>query len=130
VKLEYFVLAESVLVDSHTNRVSIFNVLETIEEIDLPSTIPIVTSVAVLHVEDGDDAIEWQGMLEISAPEGKPIAFPANFQIPKGATHHRLLHRLEGLPITTYGNIRFELKLNGQHIAEHRISIVKPVDRG
>lgn len=124
--LEYFVVAESIAVDAHTNRVSIFNVLEVVEEQQVPIVLPLVCSVAVFRTTDADSEIDWQAMVKVHTPGAKPIAFPANFKIQKGAPRYRLLHRLEGVPVHVHGDVRVELELNGQHVAEHWIHVTKP----
>jgi hypothetical protein len=126
-ELEFFLVAESALVDSQTSRMSLFNVIELIEDTP-PTVIPLMHSVVVLRVSDEDADTDWQATLRFHAPGTAKEDFHQNFKVRKGASRHRLVQRLEGFPIEKEGDVEIELLLNGKHLASHHIIVRAPQD--
>jgi hypothetical protein len=129
--LEYFLVCESMSTDRETNRVSLFNILE---EIQAPSpdgppspAIPVAGVVAVCcwNQEQDDEDEDFQVMIRIHAPGQEVQEFPINFKMDQ--PRHRLALRFPGVPKTDPGQLKFELCLNGKHVAWHTVS-VKPAD--
>lgn len=131
-KLEYFVVSESVAVDRETNRTSIFNVLEEVRLDAGPQAtqnarvvaIGDIVATGLLRSEVGDEDKDWQAILKVKAPDGNTQEVPVNFRFLEGTIRHRLIVRVTGYPFTTFGDIVVELLLNGQHLAEHVISVL------
>ena len=128
-KLEYFLVAESIAIDRMTNHVSVFNI---VEELRIPATgdaqivamQPSMVALALLRTEPGDEQIDWQALLTITSPGGKTTPATLNFKIKPGDKRHRLFVRLTGYPLESPGDLKFDLQLNGQHLAEHIITVI------
>lgn len=150
-KLEYFLVCESVSTDRDTNRVSIFHVVEELRppKIELPNTGPKTSSSAALrpvpaseygHIlaqlvavccwyqTDDDADKDFQAMLRLRTPEGTTHDFPMNFTM--NSRRQRLLFHLQGIPPLMPGELAFEILLNGEHKAEHIVTVHPPGDSG
>lgn len=120
--LEYFIVAESSAVDRHTNRVSLFNVIETVSASQFPIVFPTIVAVTAWNAEEGDTGQDFQAILKITGPiEGGEVKLNTNFTIK--SNRHRTFQNMQGLPITGPGDIRLEISLNGIHQASHTISV-------
>jgi hypothetical protein len=108
----------------------LFNVLEDLQLIASESTaqqqLPIAHLVAVScwNRESGDEQRDFQMTLRIHASGQEPKDFPLNFTMER--PRHRLALRLQGLPKLEPGELRFELLLNGQHVAWHTVNVFPP----
>lgn len=145
-QLEYFLVAEGVVVDRHTNKTSIFNVLE---EATITPALPepvlgsdgqpkpglerVVTNaspivaVALLRMDEQDFDRDIQAVLRVKAGTQAPLDFTTTVKCPRGSKRHRLTFRLEGMPFGDTGDTIFELLLDGQHLAEHLVTVtVRP----
>lgn len=120
-KLEYFLVSESVAVDALTNRISIFNVLEVVKSRRLPAVYPSLHAVSVWLIDDEDRGHDYQAVVRIAVPGGESNEFPINFT-PNGR-RHRLFQRTQGIRIPQGGIVRFELLLNGEHVAQHLVDV-------
>jgi hypothetical protein len=132
VLLEYFVVAENVVVDSATNKTSIINVIEELT-IPIPQPAPGLPFVAVLphcsavmlwRVEAGDDAQDWQVMLRITQPDLSKNEFHVNFRVEPGSRRQRTVMNFIGLSAQGKGDLTFEALLNGQHQANHVVTVL------
>lgn len=121
-KLEYFVVSQSVAVDQQTNRTSIFNVLETISAPKFPVNMDEATATALWRREPGDDGKDFQVLVRVSGALVKPLESAANFRMEQ--SRHRIVVTILGLPIASPGDVKFELLLNGQHVAEHILTVI------
>ena len=124
-KLEYFVVAESLVTDRETNLVSLFNVLEEFTVSRVPAKLPkfvAVSSWLVLPEERDEDC---QVVLRVHLPEGHdpPVMddFKVNFTTER--SRHRIYQYVDGVLITREGELRIELLLDGKHQAEHTLTI-------
>lgn len=125
-RLEFFLVAESVSVDRETNQLSIFNVYEECLAPGIPLLIAPIVIVAVWRVEDGDAEQDWQALIRMRIPgsgAGAPAELPVNFRPGRHVKRHRLFWRLDAIGVTQEGTIEFELLLNGTHVAEHAIPV-------
>ncbi len=129
-KLEYFLVCESMSTDSETNRVSLFNVLEDLQVASPESTsvshIPVAQFVAVScwNQERGDEVEDFQAIVKIHPPNGEPQQFTTNFKMEQ--PRQRLAFRIQGVPKLEPGQLKFELLINGEHIAWHTVNIHPP----
>ena len=121
-RLEYCIVAQNVSIDQSTNLVSAFGVLEEVRTAGFPLLIPSLAVLSVWHSEQGDQDRDFQCVLRITAPGENPNEFPFNFRLP--VVRHRLVHRLQGVPILREGNIRFEILLNGVSQLERVIPVI------
>ena len=123
--LEYFLVCESVSTDQETNRISLFNILEDIHM--LPPGQPGVILAQLVAVccwnrESGDEDQDFQATLRIHAPNGaEPQEFAMNFRMER--PRYRLSLRFQGIPKLEPGVLRFELLLNGKHVAWHTVNV-------
>ena len=120
-RLEFFVVSKSVAVDQATNFASVLEILEVIQTAQFPAMIPECVAISLWRVEPGDQDRDHQLVLRITSPGGTTNEIRSNFRLT--APRHRVLQRIQGLPVETDGQIRFELILNGQHSAEHVVDV-------
>jgi len=118
-ELEYFVISESAAVDQQTNRMSIFNVLESVKSPVFPVILPgAVATVSWLRGE-GDAGQDFMATLRLPwVPEAQR---DLNQAFTFGEANHRNIFYLRGLPIPDPGTFRFELLLNNEHVAYHTV---------
>jgi hypothetical protein len=121
-KLEFFLVAQSCAIDSHTNRMSIFDVLEDVSVSQFPACVPSIVAVASWNADPGDSEHDFQASLVIHGPDGSsPERFDVNFTLRERRA--RTILRLELFPIEQPGTLRFEILLNGEHRADHIITV-------
>jgi hypothetical protein len=121
-ELEFFLLAQSVAVDRGTNTLSLFHVIEELSAAGLPIVLPQLTAVSVWLLTQGEQGSDFQVSLRATKPDGaESRRFDHNFT----ATRHRqrMMMQLEGFPFDATGEWVFELLLNGEHKARHRVTI-------
>lgn len=124
-RLEYFLVANSTSIDQITNRVSIFNVLEDLTPGKLPFAVEFVAISSWHRFDESAAAVpseeDYQAIVRLHAPNGETSDLAMNFQMPM------VRARVQGFGVlgcSDYGRYRFELLLNGEHIADHSISIL------
>lgn len=130
--LEYFVVAENVVVDSTTNKTSIINVLEefTIQTplpargLPLLAIMPQCSAVMLWRIEPGDDAHDWQATVRITQPDGSKNEFSMNFRVEPGSRRQRAVMNFIGIGAQGAGDLTFEALLNGQHQAVHVVTVL------
>lgn len=133
-KLEYFLICESISTDQETGRVSLFNVLEDLQvaplETPMQPHLPVVMFVAVScwNREPGDEDRDFQVTLRIHPPaqDQESKDFSMNFKMER--PRHRLSLRFQGMPRVEPGELRFELLLNGEHVAWHTVNVFPPAN--
>ncbi len=121
--MEFFLVSEDISVDQQTNRLSLFNVIEQLTISNFPFPLPFAASVSLWVAEDGDEGQDFQCILRILLPDGKKHDFPTNFNFK--TRRHRVIQRIQGVPISKPGLLRFEVLLNGKHQASHEIDILE-----
>lgn len=126
-RLEYFLVCESMSTDQETNRVSLFNVLEDLQVLP-PETppqqqllVPHFVAVSCWNREPGDEDKDFQAILRIHAPNQEAKDFSMNFKMER--PRYRVSMRFQGMPKLEAGELKFELLLNGQHVAWHVVNI-------
>jgi hypothetical protein len=130
-KLEYFLVCESVSTDRETNRVSLFNIIEEVQLSAAPGSGYIIAqfvAVACWNRMPADEGKDYQATLRIHSPGEESIDFPLNFQMER--PRHRLTFRFQGLPAVRPGDLRFELLVNGQHTADHIVTVHAATNAG
>jgi len=120
-RLEFFVVSEGVTVDKFTNQLSLFNILEGVASNNFPFVLPYFVAVSMWMMEDGDGERDFQVMLRVTMPNLAPQEFTTNFKFI--SRRHRVLQRIQGLPLNEPGVLRFEVLLNGQHAASHEVDV-------
>lgn len=120
-RLEFFLVSRSSSVDVSTNQVSAFEILEEIHVAKFPAIYPECVAITVLRLEEGDEEKDFQGLLCITTPSGDTNEQRVNFRMT--STRHRLIQRIIGVPLTQSGILKFEIKLNDKHLAEHIVDV-------
>lgn len=120
-RLEFFVVSEGLSVDKFTNQLSLFNILEEVASDNFPSVLPYFVAVSMWMMEAGDGERDFQCMLRVTMPNLAPTEFTTNFKFI--SRRHRVLQRIQGLPLNEPGVLRFEVLLNGEHAATHEVDI-------
>lgn len=122
-RLELFLVAESVSVDQSSNKVSVFEVLETVPfKKDGENAIAGCVAFSLWQMEAGDDGQDFQVLLRIHRPGMElPDESPTNFTA--HSPRHRVFTRMLGLPLQQPGTLRFEVLLNGKHSADHVVTV-------
>lgn len=119
-RLEYFLIAESVSVDQHTNRVSLFHVLDLVELPSFPDIVPQLVVVSVWDTPHDERQSPVALDLWIHPPSGPPIKYDMTLEA-SDSPRRRAFMILQYFEFTLPGDWRFEIKLNDQHKAEHVI---------
>lgn len=126
--LEYFLIAESVSVDQATNRLSVFNILEEIRTFPQPAGVVLhgglnqLVACSSWNIAQADLGQSFQVSLQLRNPGRDPqdlMSLDFVGQRPR----QRLLHILMGLPALEVGDVKFELRLNGEYVASHTITV-------
>lgn len=120
--LEYFLVAESVVVDRETNRVSVFNVFENLNTPQFPVIVPTMTAIAGWNAAAGDENLDFQATLRVTgAALENAIEVQTNFTMTR--PRHRTFQRIQGVPLHRAGPLLFEILLNGDRQASHSITV-------
>jgi hypothetical protein len=122
--IEYFLLAQSVSTDQDTNLVSVFHIMEEFPT-KLPGVIPKLVAVSSWNMADDDRGHDFQVTLRVPQPSVKDAApyrdFPINFTTDR--MRHRVFHHVKDVPVNQFGDLVFEILLNGEPIATHRLTV-------
>jgi hypothetical protein len=122
-RLEFFIVSESMSVDQYTNRLSLFNILEEMASPTFPFVLPSAVAVSLWMMEPGDEERDFQCMLRVTMPNVAQREFTANFRT--NSRRHRIIQSFQGFPLNEPGVLRFEVLLNGQHMASHEVDITR-----
>jgi len=122
-RLEYFIVAESVSIDQTTNRISFFNVLEQIQALTFPVPLPQFTAVAHWNAQAAELENDYQITFLVTPPGDPLVRFDQNFRMVR--ERHRTLATISGVRVERTGKMEIEVKLNGEHRASHTIDIVQ-----
>ncbi len=127
--LEYFLVCESISTDQETNRVSLFNVLEDLQVLAQGHAgilLSQLIAVSCWNHEPDDEGKDFQQIVRIHSPGStEPKDFPVNFQMER--PRQRISVRFQGMPKLQPGPLKFELLLNGEHVAWHTVNVTEPV---
>lgn len=129
-QIEYFVVAESMALDKDRNTVSLFHVIERLAG-SPPLLIPALVAVSYWKIAEEETGRDFQAALRIHLPGGQ--ALPDEFQentinFTPHERRFRTHHFVKGLRIDHFGDVTFEMLLNGNHAAEHVVN-VEPADQ-
>jgi hypothetical protein len=122
-RLELFVVSEGVSVDQFTNQLSLFSVLEEVTSPDFPFVLPSAAAISLWMKEAGDDDRDFQCMMRVLLPDGYRHELTTNFRF--RGRRHRVIQRIQGVPVTEPGMLRFEVLLNGEYIASHEVDVLR-----
>lgn len=128
-KLEYFIVCESICTDIETNRLSLFNVIEELRRVPPGTPVPghlvaQMTAVCCWNREQEDEGKDFSAVLRVQDPSGKATDLRMNFRMER--PRHRLSFRIQGVPASMPGELKFELLLNDKHVAQHVVAVHEP----
>ena len=128
-RLEFFIVARSFAADKFTNRLSLFDIFETVQPIRFPAVIPRMVAMSAWHYGNAEERQEqFQATVIIKMPEPEEdVIINTNFENP-GILHHTVAG-VSNTIVSRPGTIEIELKLNGEHQAFHRIQVVEANDK-
>ncbi|MCH7700254.1 MAG: hypothetical protein IID37_01085 [Planctomycetes bacterium] len=121
VRLEFFVVAESFSIDQLTNRVSIFNILETIQAPAFPLVLPQLMAVSLWEDDERDTERQYQVDIRITLGDTELEHIQQNLKFPRPRL--RTIAQILNLKIPGSGRMKIELKLNGEHKAWHYVDV-------
>ncbi len=122
-RLEFFVVALAASVDQFSNRVSVFEIIESLSPRQFPAYISRLVAVSSWDMNESDRGQDFQVTLLVKRPKvaSPERAFNVNFTA-EGEGQNSF-HKLAGIPLEGEGLLEFELRLDGKHIASHRVVI-------
>jgi hypothetical protein len=121
-RLEYFVVAQGAAVDSSSNSLSLWNILDAVTPKQFPAAICTASAVTSLILAKDEAGKDMQLLLRVTRPlMPKPDEFTLNFTAE--SQFNRLIQRLTLVPLEAPGEILFEAILNGHHLASHTIFV-------
>jgi hypothetical protein len=130
--LEFFVIAESVSVDQSTNRLSLFNILEELQQVEITpgmefprGVLPFPQLVAATSwiVENEEHDRRYRVNLRLHPPGGGESVDLGQLEFLAERRRQRLLQIVVGCPICGPGEMRFEVLLDGVHKANHFVTV-------
>jgi Family of unknown function (DUF6941) len=127
--LEYFLVAESVSIDAHSNRVSLFQVLEEVHgpRPDGPAGLPALAIVSAWNIEAEEFEQDFQVQVSMLKPTGAQVGHHAANFTPK-QRRHRIISRILGVVFDEAGEWKINVDLNGVHAASHTITVAFDAD--
>lgn len=124
-RVKSLTICQTCLVDSQSNNISFINLIEEIQAISLPITIPQVT--AVIIVERDSETENETELVELKASiNGDDILLQTINTDFKGKLRNRLILVLPGFPIKNTGVLKFVVRYNNQDVIEESININTP----
>ena len=120
-ELEYFIVAESYSVDSDSNALSLFNVLNEVRTPTFPTTLPKLVAISCWIATPEEIAAECdsQVVIQFLSDGQDPKLFRGNFTCDRRLQH--VVLEIKGVQVDHPSEFRVELQLNGEHKAWHRI---------
>ncbi|MEW6379010.1 MAG: hypothetical protein AB1611_05320 [bacterium] len=117
--------AEAVIIDSRTNNVSAFNLLEELHSPSFPVFIPRILFFALLERDDSD-LNRYDLTLKVNNNEQLLLEVPtsADFQDPN-KTRNRLIIEIGGLAIPSAGELGFTLIHAEQTVCSYSVKVMQ-----
>jgi hypothetical protein len=119
--LEFFVISQSVSFDQRTDRLSIFEVIDSLSPSRFPAVIPRLIAISVWNLTPEDKGTDFQANLHVEGPGTPSGDFRQNFT--GDGDVQRMIHHLVNVPITQPGIITVAILLNNQPSATHQIRV-------
>jgi hypothetical protein len=121
VKIVFLTVAESVLIDSLTNRMSIINLLEQVHFEQFPSSFQDISFLAYFEREDGDkEHNNYKLKIELNGKSHTELGFESSFA---GELRSRTVVKLAGMPITEPGKLSFSVMFEDRQIGMYDFDI-------
>lgn len=121
--LEFFLVCRSITQDLFTDEITLSGVLEDVAlGPDGSALLPTAVAVAAWNAKSEAETQDLQALLRITRPgesSGKP--FPMN--LTKGHNRYRALFAIADIPLDAVGELTFEVLLNSEHCASHRVFV-------
>jgi hypothetical protein len=129
-KVQLALLAQAASIDRFSNRLSIFNLVESFESPSFPLFVPEAVFVSVLRKEEGDPVVS-DATLSVYA--GESMIGQASVRVDfEGAAHTRQVINFQGLPLLKPVNLQFRLVVPDRltHVLEIPVTLGKPMQPG
>jgi len=121
-RLEYFLVADSIVIDQITNRVSILQIVDNVTVASFPCILPGFSTVAGFAVP-----AESLGKLKRVSLRVSGGALPQSHELAtsftSNGTHHRLVHRLDHIALECGGDLDLDIMIDGVHLGRRTISV-------
>lgn len=124
-ELGFFLAAQDVSLDQHTNRVSIWNVFDEIpvREREEGEILPGLALVCLLYVTEEEIGDEFDFTYSLRLPGMEEEEQFTEFEIQPTQRRHRVVSRLQGLSLTQGGELTFYAHLDGEQIGTYVINL-------
>ncbi|SRR5713101_6171815 len=116
------VVAEGVVVDSETNLVSLFNVLEEITPLGFPFLIPRLTVVATTQRDEGDPPVPADCSMRFLLDQDLLLEAPADINF-RDRPRNRFKLTIGGLLIPRPGKLTVSLVVGGATLNSYAIAV-------
>jgi hypothetical protein len=121
-RLAYLLVADTVVIDQLTNRVSIFQIVDDVMVTGFPCVVPGWSAIAGFAVLPMPAGAQQHAILRVSGSAlAEPRELPTGFA--SGGPHHRLVYRLEHIALQGEGEIALDLRVNGMLLGTHTIHV-------
>ena len=122
--LKYFLVSESLSEDQTTDHVSLFNIFEELT-VQLPMLMGRLVATSSWSIPSEERGRDFQVTLRIHAPSGVVLKDAGDMAINFTAnqSRERTHHDIRNFPIAEAGDWVFEILLNGEHKANHVLTV-------
>lgn len=124
-KLNHLLFAEGWSVDSDTNRLSVFNIIEGLFPRRFPARVNRLVGIAEVAFSEAELNQDYQVSLEVVRP-GCEVEKPFSANMRSEAAEHVAIMRLRNMPIAQHGNLLFRLRINGELLTERTLIVHDP----
>ncbi len=121
-RLEYFLVADAIVIDQLTNRVSILQLVDEVMVAGFPCVLPGFSTIAGFAVPHEALGTLKRASLRVSGsvlPEPRELAT----SFTSGGTHHRLVYRLDHIALECQGDLSLDLAIDGVHLGRRTICV-------
>ena len=119
-KLILFSVSETLTIDQRTNQASIINIREEATIHKYPAYIEQLVAFSFWEMEEGEEESDFQALLRITLTNGDIKEITTNFKF-EHSPRSRVIQTIKSIPMKGEGEIRFDLFLNGQQVADYKI---------
>ena len=126
-KMQLALLAQGASIDRFSNRLSVFNLVESFESPSFPLFIPEAVFVSVLRKEEGDPTVSDA---TLSIFTGESMVAQATIRVDfEASSHARQVINFQGIPLLKPENLQFRFVIQDRlsHILEIPVTLGKPI---
>lgn len=118
-EVQLFTCAESISVDAHSNRLSLFHIFEEMRAVSFPAVVPQLSVVAALQKAseaEPDPTPSDNYSIRASLGDAVLFEFPIQFLF-NGLLRARAIATVQGVFVPSPGVLQFSLSKNGNELA-------------